>query len=138
MSTTDARAAILAAEQEAAATEQSLIAALAALPADWPITDRTPRPKPAPLVLGPAGFAFTDPTFGSRLWRVTDGTLVGSQSLRTPATSGQRAWNADSTAFIEQASSGGFWLSRWDGKTLTPPVPIAGLYGSLEFSATDP
>src|SRR5712692_11896426 len=36
------------------------------------VTDRNPRPKPALPVLGAAGSIITDPTFGSRILRITD------------------------------------------------------------------
>ena len=40
------------------------------------VTDRGARAKPPLIDLGPAGFSFNDPVFGSRIWRVTDRLTV--------------------------------------------------------------
>lgn len=63
------------------------------------IADRLPRPKPALPTLGPAGFTFRDPTFGSRLQRVTDATLDGSRSWRVASNTHLAAWNATGRLF---------------------------------------
>lgn len=102
----------------------------------WPITDRVVRAKPAPLPLGPAGFAFLDPTFGTPLRRLTDAHTVAGQSLRTPSSSGQRTWSADSQRAVVVATGGGFYLIN--PVTPGPAILVSGLYGSLEFDATDP
>jgi hypothetical protein len=73
------------------------------------ISDRNPYVKPLVPLLGPAGFAFADPTFGSRMMRVTDGqTRPGSlnRSFRVPSNAHLAAWNADSTAFYVMSNDG--------------------------------
>jgi hypothetical protein len=62
-------------------------------------TDRSIREKPDLPLLGPAGFAFHDPAFGTLMLRVTDATMGGS-SFRVPSNAHLAAWNADSTKFI--------------------------------------
>lgn len=71
-------------------------------------SDRTIFPKPPLPTLGPAGFAFTDPTFGSRMLRVTDAKIgpVTGGSWRAPSTAPQNAWNADGTKFYVTGESG--------------------------------
>ena len=73
------------------------------------ITDRGPRPKPALIHLGPAGFSFKDPVFGSRLWRVTDAqTRPGNanRSFRTPSGTHQSAWSANASYFYVMSNGG--------------------------------
>src|SRR6478672_3044176 len=56
------------------------------------------RVPPAAPALGPANSVITDPTFGSRILRVTDGNTMGGKSL-IPSDSGfTRTFNANSTA----------------------------------------
>src|ERR1051326_1976460 len=67
------------------------------------VTDRIPRPRPALPQLGAAGFKFVDPTFGTRLIRVTDPNVIPSfapMSYVTMVNGNNTAWNADSTKFI--------------------------------------
>jgi hypothetical protein len=74
-------------------------------------TDRDARPKPPVPVVGPANSKFTDPTFGSRMLRVTDGTTrPGSpgRSYTTPSAAHQTAWNADSSYFYVRSVDGYF------------------------------
>jgi hypothetical protein len=73
------------------------------------LTDRLARPKPPVPALGSAGFAFTDPTFSSRMLRVTDGnTRPGSpdRSYRVPSNAHLAAWNAASTHFYVVSTDG--------------------------------
>ncbi len=66
------------------------------------ITDRVTRAKGPTPALGGAGYAFTDPAFGSRLVRVTDGALQPSEpniSYRTPSGTHTNAWSADARYF---------------------------------------
>ena len=73
------------------------------------VTDRGPRPKPALVTLGAAGFSFNDPAFGSRLWRVTDrSTRPGhlDRSYRTPSGTHQNAWSADGSLFYVVSTDG--------------------------------
>ena len=65
-------------------------------------TDRMTRAKGPTPVLGGAGYAFTDPAFGSRLLRVTDGALQPSApniSYRTPSGTHTNAWSVDAQYF---------------------------------------
>lgn len=73
------------------------------------VTDRGPRPKPAPVKLGAAGFSFNDPVFGSRLWRVTDRFTRPDRidrSYRTPSATHQNAWSADNAYFYVVSTDG--------------------------------
>src|SRR5687768_13638340 len=73
------------------------------------VTDRGPRPKPALVKVGAAGFSFNDPVFGSRLWRVTDRFTRPDQvdrSYRTPSAAHQNAWSADSSYFYVLSTDG--------------------------------
>ena len=65
---------------------------------------------PAPA-LGPANSVFTDPTFGSRILRVTDANTNGGESL-IPTDSGfHRTFNADNSAIKLTGPHGdGYWL----------------------------
>ena len=56
-------------------------------------TDAIPVP-PAPI-LGPANSVIVDPTFGSRILRVTDENTNGGESLISIDAGVFRAWNAD-------------------------------------------
>ena len=73
------------------------------------ISDRNAYGKPALPLLGQAGFAFADPTFGSNMLRVTDGqTRPGlvNRSFRIPSNAHLTAWNAASTAFYVISNDG--------------------------------
>ncbi len=66
------------------------------------IADRTTREKGTLPALGPAGYAFQDPVFESRIFRITDGaTRPGAldRSYRTPSSSHANAWSADGNYF---------------------------------------
>jgi hypothetical protein len=61
--------------------------------------------------LGPGGSSFTDPTFGSRMLRVTDATTrpgISGRSYTTPSAAHQTAWNANSTYFYVRSVDGYF------------------------------
>src|SRR5215470_15514350 len=65
---------------------------------------------PTPL-LGPANSVVTDPTFGSRILRVTDQNTKSGQSFISIDAGFFRAWNADSTAIKLTGPHGdGYWL----------------------------
>ena len=52
------------------------------------VTDRGPRAKPALIIVGPAGYSFTDPVFGTRISRITDRFTRSDRtdlSYRTPS-----------------------------------------------------
>src|SRR5471030_2791304 len=75
-------------------------------------SDRISFPKPALPQLGPAGSTFTDPSFGSRMLRVTDAnTRPGTpgQSYTTPSAAHQTAWNANST-YVYLRSVDGYFI----------------------------
>jgi hypothetical protein len=73
------------------------------------VTDRLTRVEPPLPSLGDAGFLFNDPTFGSRLLRVTDGRVRPARldrSYRTPSASHQNAWNTTSRYFYVMSTDG--------------------------------
>ena len=73
------------------------------------ITDRTTRAKGPLPVLGPAGYAFTDPVFGSRLLRVTDRSTRPAaldRSYRTPSSVHLNAWSIDGRYFYVTSTDG--------------------------------
>src|SRR5471032_2579842 len=73
--------------------------------------DRATYQKPALPQIGPAGSIFTDPTFGSRILRVTDAnTRPGKTgySYTTPSAAHQTAWNTNSTYFYVRSVDGYF------------------------------
>jgi len=73
------------------------------------VVDRLPRAKPALPALGAAGTATTDPVFGSRIYRVTDGaTRPGAlnRSFRSPSSPHQNAWSASGTYFYVASGDG--------------------------------
>jgi hypothetical protein len=74
-------------------------------------TDRDARTKPPLPAVGPANSTLTDPTFGSRMLRVTDShTRPGSpgRSYTTPSAAHQTAWNVDSSYFYVRSVDGYF------------------------------
>ena len=73
-------------------------------------TDPKPSPNPPPA-LGPANSIFTDPTFGSRMLRVTDANTAGGSSLIPEDAGYFRTWNANSTAVKLMNTNGiSYWL----------------------------
>jgi hypothetical protein len=73
------------------------------------VVDRLPHAKPALPALGAAGTATTDPVFGSRIYRVTDGaTRPGAlnRSFRSPSSPHQNAWSASGTYFYVASGDG--------------------------------
>src|SRR5438552_3995999 len=61
--------------------------------------------------LGPANSVFTDPTFGSRILRVTDANTNAGESFISTDAGFFRAWNANSTAIKLTGPHGdGYWL----------------------------
>src|SRR5262245_51771858 len=73
------------------------------------INDRLTREKGPLPALGSAGYAFTDPAFGSRIIRITDGsTRPGAldRSYRTPSSSHANAWSADGNYFYSISTDG--------------------------------
>lgn len=87
------------------------------------ITTRTVYTPPTLPTLGAAGFTFTDPTFGSRMARVTDGdftTDLGStdKSFATASAGYTPEWNADGTKFFVLQTDGNHLLVSLNRTTL--------------------
>jgi hypothetical protein len=111
------------------------------------ISDRVIRPLPPLPALGPAGSVFADPTFGSRILRVTDDNTAGlayKGRMATVASSAeQNMFNADSTMFYTNQAYTMFW--ELDKATFTVK-PVIGTKGTPlqitmrepEWSFTDP
>ena len=98
-----------------------------------------PKPIPTPPGLGPANSVFTDPTFGSRILRVTDSHTAGGHSLIPEDAGTLRTWNADSTAFKLMMTDGAtYWMdfnaSAFQAGSLHP----LKFNGQWEWSAVDP
>jgi hypothetical protein len=86
------------------------------------ISDRNAYAKPALPTLGAAGFTFADPTFGSKMLRVTDGqTRPGStnRSFRVSSNAHVSAWNASSTAFYVVSNDGTVIPYAFNPSTMT-------------------
>ena len=85
-------------------------------------TDRNARAKPPLPAVGPANSRFTDPTFGSRMLRITDAnTRPGTpgRSYTTPSAAHQTAWNVDSTYFYVRSVDGYFIPYAFNASTLS-------------------
>lgn len=85
-------------------------------------TSRFVFPKPRLPRLGAAGTRFKDPTFGSPILRVTDGTTrPGSpgRSFTVASAAHQLAWNATSDRFYVRSIDGLFIPYAFDAKTMT-------------------
>src|SRR5215831_12422734 len=75
------------------------------------ITDTNVRPIPPAPALGPANSVITDPTFGSRILRVTDQNTSAGRSFIPTDAGFHRTWNADSTAIKLTGPQGdGYWM----------------------------
>ena len=101
-------------------------------------TDPKPSPSPPPA-LGPANSIITDPTFGSRILRVTDTTTASGNSLIPEDAGYFRTWNANSTALKLINTSGySYWLD-FDPMNFQVGAlhPLAFNY-LWEWSAVDP
>ncbi|HUK33045.1 MAG TPA: hypothetical protein VLV86_03980 [Vicinamibacterales bacterium] len=86
------------------------------------ITDRIARAKPPVPALGPAGYAFDDPTFGSKMLRVTDGLTrpgVVNRSFRVMSNAHLAAWNTTSTAFVVVSNDGTQIPFKFDPATMS-------------------
>jgi hypothetical protein len=78
--------------------------------------------EPALPVLGPAGYRFTDPAFGSRLLRVTDGNTHPSYpgaSWVTGSAAHQLAWNSTSDKFYVRSVMGAYVAYNFNGAAMT-------------------
>ena len=102
------------------------------------VTDRLVRPRPAPPTLGPAGYRFTDPTFGTALLRVTDENTARGQSCRVPSNSHIAAWNSDSSKFyVVEAAGAARFFSFIEGNPSLLPDETRG-YIEPAFSYDNP
>jgi hypothetical protein len=69
------------------------------------------KPPPAAPALGPANSVLIDPTFGSRILRVTDQNTLSANSFIPTDAGFHRTWNANSTAIKLTGPNGdGYWL----------------------------
>lgn len=91
-------------------------------PAYCTSTDRRVQPYPkTPPPIGRSGSIITDPTFGSRIVRVSDDRTDpkgGGRPLMTPASAEQNSWNVTSTAFYIITIGGRFILYNFDPVTM--------------------
>jgi hypothetical protein len=86
------------------------------------ITDRITRTKPPVPAIGAANSSIVDPTFGSKIARMTDGNTrpgLVNRSFRVPSNSHLAAWNADSTMFYVMSNDGTSIPFRFDAATMT-------------------
>jgi hypothetical protein len=84
------------------------------------IVERQPHAEPPVPALGPAGTAFADPVFLSKIVRVTDaGTRPGlpNRSFRTPSSPHQNAWSADGSYFYLVSGDGSVIPFAFDATT---------------------
>jgi hypothetical protein len=101
-------------------------------------TDTKTIPPAPPL--GPANSAILDPTFGSRILRVTDANTRGGESFVSTDSGFHRAWNADSTAIKLTGPHGDSYWMEFSGSmfkvgNVPHSVPFAA---SWEWSTVDP
>ena len=86
------------------------------------IVDRVPYAKPTLPAPGPAGSTIVDPTFSSKITRVTDGaTRPGylNRSYRSPSSPHQNAWSANNSYFYVVSGDGSIVPFRFDQATRT-------------------
>jgi len=85
-------------------------------------SDRNVYPPPPLPALGPAGYRFSDPTFGSKMLRVTDANTRPDRLGRfwaSPSSAETSAWNTDSTKFYVIGGGGEIVPYRFDPRTMT-------------------
>ncbi|HKY73478.1 MAG TPA: hypothetical protein VJL88_16270 [Nitrospira sp.] len=108
-------------------------------------TGTDPKPIPPAPALGPANSIIHDPTFGSRILRVTDPHTANGASLIPSDAGYYRTWNADSSALKLVNSRGvSYWLefnpssfSVGDGSARPSLHPLS-FHWTWEWSAVDP
>jgi hypothetical protein len=92
-------------------------------------TDRKTEPyKETPPEIGSAGSVINDPTFGSRILRVTDTKSDLKQPGRplfTPSSAEQNSWNKTSTMFYVDTAGGSFVLYDFDPAAMKAHVAAA-------------
>ena len=85
------------------------------------VSDRTTRVKGAVPSLGAAGYTFSDPDFGTRMMRVTDGRArpgTLNRSYRTPSSTHANAWSADARYFYTVSTDGTILPFSFDRATM--------------------
>jgi hypothetical protein len=85
-------------------------------------SDRNVCPPPPLPALGPAGYRFSDPTFGSKMLRVTDANTRPDRLGRfwaSPTSAETSAWNTDSTKLSVIGGGGEIVPYRFDPRTMT-------------------
>ena len=100
---------------------------------------------PRAPALGPANSIINDPTFGSRILRVTDANTAGGNSLIPEYAGYFRTWNVNSTALkLINSHGGSYWLefnssnfSVGDGSSRPTLHPLSFPW-TWEWSAVDP
>ncbi|PYQ90836.1 MAG: hypothetical protein DMG02_08715 [Acidobacteria bacterium] len=106
------------------------------------ISDRVTRMKPALPVLGPAGSSIVDPSFGTRIVRVTDANTRPNRinmSYRTPSAGHTVGWNATSTMFYVTSTDGTIVPYTLDASTGTGSrIPGSGDGGLTLNFINDP
>jgi hypothetical protein len=108
-------------------------------------TDRKPEPyKDAPPEIGPAGSVISDPSFGSRILRVTDAKSDNKQPGRplfTPSSAEQNSWNTNSTMLYVDTAGGSFLLYAFDPSAMKARLldaPNLPWNGEPQFSYSQP
>ncbi len=108
-------------------------------------TDRKiERYAKTPPALGAAGSIITDPSFGSRILRVTDAKsdpMDRGRAFKTTSSAEQNIWNRDSTAFYVLAGGGQDLLYEFDPSTMKArqgEVLKLGWQGEPQFSYSQP
>ncbi len=82
-------------------------------------TDRAILTKPTLPTLGAAGTTILDPTFGTRILRVSDSSTHGGASIRTLGGAGNtQAFNTTTTRFIVTDTSGNILLYDFNSATM--------------------
>lgn len=86
-------------------------------------TDRQVRTPGSTPTLGAAGTVITDPVFGARIARATDGAFITdlgttNRSFGSPASGYQQAWNADGTKFAALAGDGNVYIVSFNRTTM--------------------
>lgn len=101
-------------------------------------TDR--RPPPTPPTIGGKNTIFLDPTFGSRILRVTDATTASGYALMPEDAGFFRTFNSDSTALKLKSGDGNSWWIPFNGNTFQvgSAVSLAGINYNWEWSAINP
>ena len=102
-----------------------------------------PYPKTPPAT-GPAGSIISDPTFGSRIVRVTDAktdSRGASESYSTPSSAEQNSWNTDDTRFYVRGIDSRLLLFDFNVSTMAvhpTGSPNVSWIGEPQFSYSQP